>query len=387
MKKIEDNPIKYDDIVEIHNIKSYGELLDIIQGNTGNEDLRKDFVFRGLKRFDYELIPSSLRKDKKTKKNLEINDYITDSEFNYFAQINTICKTEDGEDREGFNFEEIDKNSFLPFDKSEDDLNNDLYGMIQFKREIYVLLSFLDYADKIGLKISTSTHVRRWIHNHPNFEKNLDELWPGSEFYEIISLAQHNGLPTRALDWSYDYKVALFFALEDILNDNYEDCVLWAFNYKLFENNYFDDYYHEDFLFEKFYEDKVLVIYRPEYILNQNLKAQKGLFTFWAYKSYKNMADVTKFDKVIFDTFTQNSYLDEQDPDKTIYYKFKGYHKFKLDNNKKIFHKIIIPGYLKAKILNELYLEGYSHENIYPNYVGVIQSIKNKVKLDKLINK
>lgn len=384
MKKIENNPIKYNDIVETHNVESYDELLDIIQGNNGNEDLRRDFAFRGLKKFEYELIPSSLRRDKKTKKNLEINEYIINSEFKYFAQKNIKIKTDDGEE-DGFNFEEIDKNSFLPFNKSEDNLNHDLYGITQFKREIYVLLVFLDYADKIGLKISTSTHIRRWIHNHPNFEKHLDEFWPEPEFYEIISLAQHNGLPTRALDWSYDYNVALFFALEDILNGNHEDCVLWAFNYKLFENNYFDDYYHEDFLLEKFH-DMELVIYRPEYNLNQNLKAQKGLFTFWAYKSYEDMADDTQFDKIILDTLIRNSYSEEFGSDKIIYYKFNGYRKFKLNNNKKIFHKIIIPGDLKAKILDELYLEGYSYENIYPNYVGVIESIKNKVKLDKLIN-
>ena len=52
------------------------------------------------------------------------------------------------------------------------------------------------------------------------------------EFIEVISLAQHYGVPTKVLDWTYDYKVALYFALKDILKDknNYSDGVLWAFN-------------------------------------------------------------------------------------------------------------------------------------------------------------
>lgn len=31
---------------------------------------------------------------------------------------------------------------------------------------------------------------------------------------QVIELAQHYGIPTRFLDWSYDIKVALYFALE-----------------------------------------------------------------------------------------------------------------------------------------------------------------------------
>lgn len=50
-----------------------------------------------------------------------------------------------------------------------------------------------------------------------------------------MSLAQHYGIPTRLLDWSYDYKSALYFALKDILEKPCDsDGVLWSFNYKLF---------------------------------------------------------------------------------------------------------------------------------------------------------
>ena len=39
-----------------------------------------------------------------------------------------------------------------------------------------------------------------------------DEPWPKRPFYQLIAMAQHYGLPTRFLDWSYDPMVAAYFA-------------------------------------------------------------------------------------------------------------------------------------------------------------------------------
>lgn len=68
----------YDKIVETHEITSFKNLLDIITIND-NIDLRENFIFRGLKNAEYDLIPSALR----TGTNNNINDYISDSEFNF----------------------------------------------------------------------------------------------------------------------------------------------------------------------------------------------------------------------------------------------------------------------------------------------------------------
>lgn len=53
--------------------------------------------------------------------------------------------------------------------------------------------------------------------------------------------------------------------------------------------------------------------------------------------------------------------------------------------NEKIFYKFIISKEIKSEILQELYKEGYSEENLFPGYSGAVLSIKNKAKLDKKI--
>ena len=359
------NGYDYDEIVEPHEITNFKNLLDIITVND-ELDLRENFIFRGLKKTKYDLKPSALR----TNNDNNINEYISDSEFYVNLQKQITTTDINGKEKTGFLFATIDKEEKPLLKKSKITVSSE--GELQFKREVYVLLKFLNYADRIGLKIPSNTTIRRWMHNSLEYSAN-NEIWPKSEFYEIISLAQHHNLPTRALDWSYDYKVALFFAVEDILNECDDDCVLWAFNYKIFEEKNISD--------KNINKKDGLVIYRPEYNTNPNLNAQQGLFTFWASNDYLNMNDDTPFDELIAKKIIK---MHSDNPDK------KRFHLngtlYEIDATEKIFHKFIISGDLKAKILKELYLEGYSHENIYPNYYGVVTSIKNRVKLEQIIN-
>jgi hypothetical protein len=359
------NKEKYDKLVETHEINEFSDLLSIIKIDE-NIDLRENFIFRGIKKSSYDLVPSSLRKDENDE--FKINRFILKSEFNFDFHKQQKLEV-DSKNNIVLPLRSIDKNNLVSPIKPKYRVSSE--EELHFKREIYVLLKFLDYADKIGLKIQASTSIRRWIHNHLAYENRIKDVWPKPEFYEIISLAQHHGLPTRALDWTYDFKVALYFAVCDVLKNNKEDCILWAFDYKLFEDNYHD---------QKSENDK-LVIYRPEYSSNPNLKAQKGLFTFLTSTHYENIDDDTPFDEAIVNALSEIKSLDKQTT-----YRLNEFQDIKIEPNEKIFHKFVISGDLKVKILKELYLDGYAYENLFPSYEGVVQSIRNMAKLDYMLN-
>ena len=208
---------------------------------------------------------------------------------------------------------------------------------LQNEKEIYILQKFLNYADKCGLKVNTNNITRELIHPSSQIRPELDEIF--YDYPEIISLAQHYGLPTRALDWSYDYKVSLYFAVKDVLsNSDTQDCVLWALNHKLFENRMPNDKYKIN-----------LNIYRPEYNTNPNLTAQKGLFTFLDdyVGDYEN-----PLDNIISNELKKDlEYRIKENDDKKIITVPTN-----LSSKDTVFYKFIIPKELKAEILNELYL-------------------------------
>ncbi|KZX12314.1 FRG domain-containing protein [Methanobrevibacter curvatus] len=368
----------YEDYVKTYNIDSCNKLFNIIQGKGDYQDIRENFIFRGVKNISYTLIPSVLRKLKDSK-NYLITEFIEDS---YRSNI-TLHNEKNKSRRIG----QIDKyNNITRRDKNNLDHVTSL-DEADIKKEMKILLKFLDYADKSGLHVPFNERIRENIHRQTDYKSKPEyfDCWPDISYLEIISLAQHYGLPTRALDWTYDYKVALYFAVIGVLDEEKgteKDCLLWALNYKKFENNY----QGRSALWGNF----PLNFYRPEYNKNPNLAAQKGLFTIlidYYEKFDKRPLNLKQpLDKVLAKILDYNKKPERSNENESVY-KVWNLNEFTMDDNEKIFYKFIIPGKIKSKILRELYIEGYSEEYLFPGYSGVALSIENRVKLDKKLNK
>jgi hypothetical protein len=88
------------------------------------------------------------------------------------------------------------------------------------------------------------------------------KLWPSDEYFEIMALGQHFGLPTRLLDWSRRSYVAAYFAASSALErKNDGKLAVWGFNT---ENKY------------KLKNVQIISVPGGN---NANVAAQSGLFT------------------------------------------------------------------------------------------------------------
>lgn len=171
------------------------------------------------------------------------------------------------------------------------------------------------------------------------------ETWIPDDLYEIAGLAQHYGLPTRLLDWSYDIYVSLYFAcigaLKNIKNNifNNDNIVLWALNASKIES---------DKSIGKIIPVKFI---RPSYHGNANLGAQKGLFTLWEFVTFEERNK--EFAVTPFDDFLKNNAKD----------------------NQPLLYKLKLPTIFAIHLYSMLRNLGYHAARIFPGYQGVSQLI------------
>lgn len=83
------------------------------------------------------------------------------------------------------------------------------------------LVWFYDIANQQGINIPEIPHLylgepMMECSSLPKIERNK---WMSSEWFEIAALAQHYGIPTRLLDWTFDMNVAIYFAIRNINED------------------------------------------------------------------------------------------------------------------------------------------------------------------------
>jgi FRG domain len=132
-----------------------------------------------------------------------------------------------------------------PEDDDGDDPDDEVYDLENFNAILsknYFILPRGDWVFRghssesfeLISKVGRGSHTSR---TRGKFESSIFDMFKRSAVqylekaprndWEWLAIAQHHGLPTRLLDWSFNPFVALYFAVEDRLD---EDGVVYALN-------------------------------------------------------------------------------------------------------------------------------------------------------------
>lgn len=297
------------------------------------------YIFRGQSNIEYELLPSVLRKNNKDLENVW-----------------------------GYNFN--DENAFIT-------------------NEAKVLFDFYINCNYRGLLLENTPKIikeiisRQGIYLKEDILKNTD-IWISDEFKEVAALAQHYGIPTRLLDWTYSFNVALYFATKDLLEKKDKEFSVWIMNYGLlsdfraFLRERGDELREKKFSCDTFFPLTFIV---PEYAKNPNLNAQKGILSLWEFK-VKNLyigeipMDTIPLDKQLYSFITKNFTAFNE------FIRIQGYHFPRYYDSSKLFllKRYNFSGKDCDKIMKYLSFYGIDASSIFPGYSGVVEKMKMAYK-------
>lgn len=128
-----------------------------------------------------------------------------------------------------------------------------------------------------------------------NLFTRMEKAWPSQEYYSLLALGQHFGLPTRLMDWTYCSYIAAYFAAKTCvrLQENgqaVKSLSVYALNMKSFllKNPEVVEYNINNIHKSTTPIVTYHVVETPSYF-NNNLKSQRGLFV--CCTEYGNVSD------------------------------------------------------------------------------------------------
>jgi hypothetical protein len=219
-----------------------------------------------------------------------------------------------------------------------------------------VLREFFQRCDVAGLALpEDSTRTRRLLLNvfdPMSIMEHQEELWPPLELWSLAALAQHYGVPTRMLDWTYSAWTAAYFAVVASAElGPAAEVGVWGYSVPEHE-------------FQTWMErnadpgsDEVHLVTAP-YAGNPNLRAQRGIHMLYAgVRPIDGPADRPTFDREL-------ARIGSQTPGSLLLF--------------------TLPTGAAARAMKILACAGITAATLYPGYAGVVQGMHEDRILQKL---
>lgn len=268
------------------------------------------WIFRGQGDHTWGLTPSAWRKDQKTRTEIELLSVIGEDRLVDFDCLLDRCRLTVPP-----RVAEMNEQSESELRMLQEFIGHVNVAGIAFPcdtvRVDYAAMGFVAAADDcdtdgcIGFQICRSPFFERVLQsqkldvpgeNIGQFEaepelKRLRQRWPYTTNFtmrhSLAALAQHHGVPTRLLDWSYDARKATYFACRGVPEDDRirkdKRIALFAINPFMLKNRFL----YEDSLLPHIADDLTLEVFLSRHSIftektqtRSFILAQDGLFTY-----------------------------------------------------------------------------------------------------------
>jgi len=244
----------------------------------------------------------------------------------------------------------------------------------QIYTEYLLLREFYKTANSNGLKVPTVNGIQDYFVSEIPLERLYQQKkykWIPNELVELAALAQHYGIPTRLIDWTFDPFVALYFAsigaiksaLRNEIQDN-DKMVIWALNSQQIQS--------KQITVAKIPINFVV----PSYNENPNLSAQKGVLTNWEIEMCSTLEELKNFSK-------KSSQIVDRTPLNEL---LKKYCKDDAENSFIGLYKFEFPVEDCLLVYDTIKKFGYSAARLYPGYSGVTKEIEDDIMVNELNN-